>query len=450
MWRTAGAQGTISLDVRDLDIYDAVRLLSTQAAVNLVVDSSVEHRPITLRLRDVTFAQALATLARASDLETAHVGNVIYLGPAEVINRRYGSAGDSRVFSLQSADPETLAKQLAPALPQGTLIVPDEHTQKLIVTGSPTSLLRAASLIAELDRGSAVQHAAIPLHYLKASDAYKALTQAIAIAAPDSLYASDVQNSLLVNGTPDFLGHVQSLVADIDRPGQQVRYDVKVTDIEPTESSNIGLLFGGVSLGGQPLPGAVSTTFLTNSISLNATLNALQSEGQARVLAQPSLTTLNAVQASLLVGQQYPIIYFDARTGTQQVQFVNVGVNLNVTPTIGSDGTITTDLETDYSQITGFNFQFPIISTRRAQSTLRVRSGETIVIAGLFQDVDSTTVTKVPFLGDIPILGEIFRNRQHNRTRDEIVFLISPHIVPDGDPSMAQPPPGVQIPAGGS
>jgi type II secretory pathway component GspD/PulD (secretin) len=161
-------------------------------------------------------------------------------------------------------------------------------------------------------------------------------------------------------------------------------------------------------------------------------------DGEAQILARPSISSLNNVPASLLVGQQYPIVYFDARTGTQQVQFVNVGVNLNVTPTIGSDGMITTELETDYSQITGTIANFPIITTRKAQSTLRVHDGETIVIAGLFSDVDSKTLTKVPFLGDIPFIGEIFRNRQRNHSKDEVVFLITPHLVVDGDHANAK------------
>ena len=76
---------------------------------------------------------------------------------------------------------------------------------------------------------------------------------------------------------------------------------------------------------------------------------------------------------------------------------------------------------------------FPVIGTRKAQSTLRVRDGETIVIAGLFQDVDASSLSKVPFLGDLPIVGEVFKNRQRSSTRDEIVFLITPHLVADLD-----------------
>ena len=214
-----------------------------------------------------------------------------------------------------------------------------------------------------------------------------------------------------------------------------MRYEVRVTDLSPSESSNVGFLFGGVDETGAEHPGSGSTvtTFVRNSLAINATINAMVALGDAQILARPSISSLNNVPASLLVGQQYPIVYFDARTGTQQVQFVNVGVNLNVTPTIGSDGMITTDLETDYSQVTGTIANFPIVSTRKAQSTLRVHDGETIVIAGLFSDVDSRTLTKVPYLADIPFIGEIFKNRQRNHTKDEVVFLITPHLVVDGE-----------------
>jgi type II secretory pathway component GspD/PulD (secretin) len=211
-----------------------------------------------------------------------------------------------------------------------------------------------------------------------------------------------------------------------------VRYDVRVTDVSPSDTADVGILFGGLSLTAQPTPGSASTAFLTNSLALNATINALITRGEASILAQPTLSTLNNAQASLLVGQQFPIVYFDARTGTQQVQFVDIGVNLTVTPTIGSDGAITTDLHTDYSTIVNFVNNYPVIGTRKAQSTLRVRDGETIVIAGLFQDLDASTLSKVPFLADIPVVGELFKNRMRSHTRDEVVFLITPHLVPDG------------------
>jgi type II secretory pathway component GspD/PulD (secretin) len=433
----------ISLDVRDLDIYDAVRLLSTQSSANVVVDDSVPHHPVTLRLRHVTFAQGLATLAQANGLEAVEFDGVIYLGATGVMNRRYPSGTTlgtrTALFHIASASPDEVAKELLDALPNGTIVVPDARTASIFISGSAIALANARALIAALDRRSALRYASIPMHFVRAADALKAIAAQVQIGAPQSLTALDQQNELVAAGSSDFIRTVRELVAHVDRPGRQVRYEVRVTDVSPSESSNVGFQFGGIDELGQQHPGSGSTvtTFLQNSLAINATINALVTRGSARILARPSISSLNNVQASLLVGEQYPIVYFDARTGTQQVQFVNVGVNLSVTPTIGTDGAITTDLETDYSQVTGSISSFPIISTRRAQSTLRVRDGETIVIAGLFSDVDSSTLTKVPFLGDIPIVGEIFRNRARTHSRDEVVFLITPHLVSDGETANA-------------
>jgi type II secretory pathway component GspD/PulD (secretin) len=432
---------TLSLDVRDVDIYDAVRLISTQGDTNVVVDSSVQHRPITLRLQNVSFDEALSTLARSNDLESVRVGKIVYLGTAEDINRRYVSRDNSdsgpRSFRLSRADPEDVARSLSNALPSGTLILPDRRSSTVIVVGPADVLARATSLVRSIDRPSDSVDLSLSMHYIKASDALKALEATLPIEPPATAYASDQQNALVLVGPGTFISRASSIVSRIDRPGQQVRYEVRVTDLTPTESSNIGFLFGGVDENGQPQAGSGSTvtSFLRNSLAVNTTINALVTKGEARILARPSISSLNNVQASLLVGQQYPIVYFDARTGTQQVQFVNVGVNLSVTPTIGADGAITTDLETDYSQVTGTIANFPIVTTRKAQSTLRVRDGETIVIAGLFSDVDRSTMTKVPFLGDIPFIGEVFRNRARDRSKDEVVFLITPHLVHDSGPS---------------
>ena len=438
----ASAAPTISLDVRDLDIFDAVRLLSTQASTNVVVDGSVPHRPVTLRLQNVTFERALEVLAQASELETVRVGDVVYLGTDEILNHRYpGRFRTQDVLHVRHAAADEIARHLVDALPKGTIVDPDVRSSSILIGGSAIVRARARELVAALDRSPDVTAVAIPMRFVKASDALRALGAIVTIAAPNSAYATDQQNQIVLAGPPQFIDRASAVLSHVDVPGRQVRYDVRVTDIVPTESSHVGVLFGGADVNGQQQAGsgASVTTFLRNSLAVNATINALVSKGEARIIARPSISSLNNERASLLVGQQYPLVYFDARTGTQQVQFVNVGVDLTVSPTIGTDGAITTELETDYSQVTGFVASFPIVTTRKAQSTLRVRDGETIVIAGLFSDVDSRTVTKVPFLADIPLIGEIFKDRERNHSHDEVVFLITPHLVVDGDPANALP-----------
>jgi type II secretory pathway component GspD/PulD (secretin) len=195
------------------------------------------------------------------------------------------------------------------------------------------------------------------------------------------------------------------------------------------EQSDVGIEFGGYDLSGQPISGAATYAFARDSIAVNARLNALVSQGHAQILATPKLVTLNNKEADLLIGQTYPVVYYDARLGGQQVEFVDIGVKLRLTPTIGADGSVTAEMHPEYSAIQGFVGGYPVIANRKVDSTLRVKSDQTIVLGGLLRDIDSQTVTKIPFLADIPVFGKIFQNRQRTRTRDEVVFLITPHVI---------------------
>jgi type IV pilus assembly protein PilQ len=123
------------------------------------------------------------------------------------------------------------------------------------------------------------------------------------------------------------------------------------------------------------------------------------------------------------------VVTVNQQTGFPSVQTIDVGVRLRITPTIGVDGAITAEVHPEYSQIIGFNASFPVIANRKVDATLRVDDGETIVLGGLFQDVSSETISKLPFLGDVPILGPFFRNKARTHTRDEVVFFITPRLI---------------------
>jgi type II secretory pathway component GspD/PulD (secretin) len=124
------------------------------------------------------------------------------------------------------------------------------------------------------------------------------------------------------------------------------------------------------------------------------------------------------------------VIYNTSVLGGQNVQFVDIGVKLRLTPTIGPDGTVTADLHPEYSELLGLTTTgYPIIANRKIDSTLRVADSQTIVLGGLLRDVDNQTLERVPGLSSIPILGEFFKNRITHHERDEIVFLITPHVI---------------------
>ncbi len=439
----ASAAATINIDVRDADIVDVLRLLGTQAGVNLMPDGSLRHDRVSLHLRGVTFEQTMDALTRAYDLQVRKEGAVLLVGAGASMNRRFGERDDgelgthTKIFRIVNARPEDLVKPLSDALVAGTVVLADRRTASIVVTGNQSTIERATSLIAALDAPAspavAQRVGIVALRYVKASDAVKLLKGFV----PDgTAVADDRQNVILVNGAQEVAQTVHAFLDQIDQPSRQVMFEVKVIDMTPqNDSSNVGIQFGGVDLLGQPSAGATSFTFARSSLQLNATLNFMVSKGRAKILATPRLVTLNNHEASLLIGETYPIIYFDIRSGNQQIQTIDIGVKLRMTPTIGADGSIVAELHPEYSEIQGFEQTYPVIANRKVDSTLRVADGETIVLGGLLREVTSETVTKLPLLADIPILGEVFKNRQRSAERDEIVFLITPHIVQPGKES---------------
>ena len=369
----ARAQGErFTLDAHDADLADVIRLLGARSGRNVVADGSLKPQRVTLRLKDVTFDEALGTLATAYGLRAHRDPRVVFVGDAAAMLRRF----------------------------------PDDAAG-----GQSTE--------------------SIPLRNVRASEAVKSLRTAV----PDgTLLAEDRRNAVLVGGGDDVRATVRGLLRDLDAPGRQVMIEVRVADVEPVnDSTNVGVQLGGSGYGSGAL-GQFPYALTKSAITVNAQIDALVQHGHASILAQPRIATLNNREASLLVGEQYPVVTVNQQTGFPSVQTIDVGVRLRLTPTIGADGTITAELHPEYSQIIGFNNSFPIVANRKVDATLRVRDGETIVLGGLFQDVDSETVTKFPVLGDLPVLGGFFRNRQTTHNKDEVVFFITPHVLASDQP----------------
>jgi type II secretory pathway component GspD/PulD (secretin) len=428
----AAQSDRFTFEASDVELADAIRLLGAEAGRNVVADGSIRPQRVRIRLTDVSFEEALATLATAYSLQSHRDGRILIVGDAASMNRRFPDDGTpggtlTRVFPLLHAYPDELIAPLQNALPQGTLVVGDKRTGTVVVTGSATTIARARQLVAALDAPTGINPTLmIPLHNLRASDALKALKGAVPEGA---LFADDRQNVVVVSGNAELQAIVQTILQGLDAPGRQVMFEVRVADLEPTnDTDNVGIEFGGAGFG-TGAQGQFPYTLVRGAVVVNAQINALVQRGHASILAQPRVATLNNHEAALLVGEQYPVVTVNQQTGYPTVQTIDVGVRLHLTPTIGADGSITAEVHPEFSQIIGFNNNYPIIANRKVDATLRVRDGETIVLGGLFQDIDSDTVTKLPFLGDLPVLGGVFRNRQRNHTKDEVVFFITPHIL---------------------
>jgi len=283
--------------------------------------------------------------------------------------------------------------------------------------------------------------------------------------ANSSITVTSATTTLILTGQPETLARARDVLDKVDIRLPQVVYEAKVVDInsqygkklgityDPTRAVQIGEAQVGVSpikdgattgtpismgpqasqdLARTPNFGAIYRTPYTVQMQLQAAVN----DNKAKVLSNPNLTALDGQTATAFIGDQ--VKYITNITQTQQGQNVatetaTVGITLKVTGRTSPDGTITLYVHPEVSSITSFlnagnGIQLPQISTRFVDTTIRVKDGETIAIGGLISDTDSKNMQKVPVLGDIPFFGELFRFRQDQHNKDEVVVFITTHV----------------------
>ena len=233
-------------------------------------------------------------------------------------------------------------------------------------------------------------------------------------------------NALVLQGSGSLIQEAEKLVVRIDQPIPQIMIESKVIEISQSDSMRLGLAYGSES----------GTFKISPAEELPATLNSLISEGRAKVVATPKIATLDNHEAIINIGSRIPYaVPVSSGSSTTQwtVEYIDAGVKLKITPQLGQDGQITTFIQPEVSSVSEWKTtaagDFPVITTRNAQATLRVQDGETIVVGGLFSESDRENVSKLPVLGYIPVLGFLFQNKTSEKAKTEIVFLITPYII---------------------
>lgn len=173
--------------------------------------------------------------------------------------------------------------------------------------------------------------------------------------------------------------------------------------------------------------GIIYDSRATAASMLMAQLSALETDNKAKLLANPRLATIDGQTSLILVGQKVPIIQKTVDAVT--VQYIDIGVKLAITPRVGANGEILTWLRTEASGIAGYQGDYPLISSREAQAEVRLRDGQTLIIGGLLQKDDTKVDVKVPLLGDLPIVGFLFRGKKDTNTDTEIIITITPRLL---------------------
>ena len=266
------------------------------------------------------------------------------------------------------------------------------------------------------------------------------------------LEADTDTNALLVLTSSRNYELLKPIIDELDKPVGQVLIKVLFAEITHSDDVDLGTEFSVWNLRGSgdsnnvevstrypPTPtGGVTATVLDRT--LDVTIRALQETGKLNILSRPYILTSNNQTATITVGQQVPYATGESLTNGQSqttTEYRDVGIILEVTPSINPDGLVNMTVRPEISSTTGENVQIsenlslPVFATRTSETKVAIRDGQTIVIGGLMQDEVRDTVSKVPLLGDIPLLGYLFKRTIQEKDKTELLIFLTPHVAPD-------------------
>jgi general secretion pathway protein D len=266
-------------------------------------------------------------------------------------------------------------------------------------------------------------------------------------------------NAIILTGTPDVIDPLKAMIDRLDIPVPSVLLECEIVELSDTAARNIGLDFSpdgsGIVVNGSNSSTTTGTTttgtngYTVHSLqtgqggfTLSANLYASISEGNGRVLSKPRILAQSGQQASILTGDAIPIFtsVTAANVGvSSQVNYINVGVNLQIAPRVSSDGIVTSHIFSDVSSVTGYTNNAPQISQRTTSTLASVKDGEAFVIGGLLQDNETRSLSKLPFIGDLPVIGALFRHVSTTKQQTNLYIVVTPHIIQPGASSVFTP-----------
>lgn len=411
----------INVNLKDLDLKDFFRLIHDISGLNVVLDPSVKGT-LTIVLDDVPWDQALAIVLGNNGLECQLQGNVLRIATLE---------------TLKNEAEARRAQQEAQAL-----AVPKQSFTRY-------------------------------LSYAHAKDVVPILKKFL--SARGDIVADDRSNAVIIDDIPDRQPKIDALLTALDRKTPQVEIEARVVSTTRNFVRDIGTQIGfgwgnsvtgtGGGTGAQsPIavtppttppwitsPGSTSTiplfsnlpaTAPTSGISIsNSTgvyrldfvLSMAESRGLAKVLSRPRVITQNNIKALIKQGARVPVVTLAQLNGPPTVQYVDAFLRLQVTPQITAENTIFLDVDVenttpDFTRVTGQQVN-PTLNTSQSTTQVLVMDGETVVIGGVIQTQNNLAIAQVPLLGNIPVLGNLFKHQTINTSTQELVFFITPKII---------------------
>ncbi len=447
-----GLAKRITLDLRQMDILAVLKFLSEQGDFNVVPGKNVGGR-VTLAVKDITIQDAFDIIALTNELAYVVQNRVVHVMTEADYQRLFGAAfADQRELKtlyLQHADATTVATVLGNMKSTVGRVVADPQTRTLILIDVPDKLGQMVATAEGMDRVAELQTQAFELRYAKAADVKpeveKALTPKLGAVRLDKR-----TNTLVVTDLVSQMQDIRRVISAFDRKTREVVIQARIMEVRLDDRLQVGVdweaLFKTVVdvrvtqfFPIVPAPGASGKLTLGtfSSDKFRVVLELLQSVGKTNILSTPHIAVVENEEAKILVGTREAYVT-SAVTQTASAAIVDVGLQLKVLPTINEEGFVSMKIKPEVSSVTrqlttAAGNNIPIIDTSSAETSVMVKDGTTLVIAGLMKDEKVGTERKLPLLGEVPILGALFRSRDDRVAKTELIFFLTPTIISGGE-----------------
>ena len=367
------APGSISLSINNGSVKDVLTALSSISGRSIVADDSVTGN-ISIDMHDVDFPTAMDIVTRAKNLSYKDYGDIVLVSSAENMNKN----GDVSIYKLNYAKAEEVQKSLS----------------GLMTNGGKTSI-----------------------------DA--------------------VTNSILFTGSSADEAKVRNAIKALDVATQQVTLEAKIIAINREDTKKLGISWTWENINSndttsdEKYPGIINYGS-AYQFRYMPTLNALMTTGKAKILATPRVITIPGKQAQIFIGDHIPVTTETTTNGTTSTSttYVDAGIKLQYTPIVSSvDGLITSVVHTEVSSAARASTQDVnyTITSRTADTNVRMRNGETLVIGGLINEEEQRNIQALPILSKIPFLGELFKLRTTSKKKIEVIMLLTPYLTEAGN-----------------
>ena len=428
----APAQGytgrAVTFNFQDVPVRTVLQLIAEESNLNVVASDTVQGN-VTLRLINVPWDQAMEIVLRAKQLDKRRDGNVIWVAPQREIADFEKARADARI-ALE--DREELVTEYI-AINYGNA----EEIAKLLTEDSKSSGSGGASA------GGATSNKGF-------------------LSPRGSVSFDNRTNTLLLIDIPKKIQEVRQLLATLDRPVDQVLIEARIVVASETFARELGVIFGvqdrvgtlpGAAAVGETttdsgflvgLPattpaGLLNLSILRSDIQLDLELSALEEEGRGEVVSNPRVITANQREAIIRQGDEVGYLTIQPATtpgavAQATVAFKEVLLELKVTPTITQDGRVYLNLMVKKDEVSelidnpagGF---VPQIARREVSTAVLIDNGQTVVVGGVYEFSSREDLRKVPFLGDLPVLGNLFKNRSKQSDKAELLIFVTPRIL---------------------